>query len=516
MVVVTVLLNDVNGLRVVGINMIVVKNLSRIPICGIWNHWCRSITPSFFYERWCDWNLKKGYGNNVNQSILALLWLSKIEKGISDGNWVWVGKCESEIIMSMDMILRMELFINFMVVFTMDGYNAVLQKLFGSLNIKTKSVTNYLKECDLTVVEKRISVADMQNGKLMFGNNCPLRLRDALYGGVTSPVWSPKKYAGKEKINYINFTSLYPSVQKVFKYSVDHLCILVGQECEGVDFDELVGLVKCDILPPKHLYFPVLPLKINNKLLFVLCYLCVMEHKERCNHSDDQLVLSGIWCSPEIRKALEMGYEIVKAFEIYKYHSADDVFSSFVTHLAKLKQEHSGFPAWCYDGDGNLIDEFVEKFVSDYLECEGALLDRTLVCEQNFGLHNIVKLIFDALWGKFAQTEDRNEIVYVKAYEELIEFLDSHEYESVYFDFVDHNVLRLFCRKRSDQIPYSSDTNVVIASFVTCYPRLRLYEMLISLPSQCLLYYDTDSVIYHSPDGNELIECGSFLGEFKN
>ena len=345
-------------------------------------------------------------------------------------------------------------------------------------------------ECEY-IAEKRISVADMRNGKLMFGNNFPLHLRDALYGGRTSPVWLRKKCVGKEKIRYVDFTSLYPSMQKDFKYSVGHPRILVGQECEGVDFDELVGLVKCDILPPKHLYFPILPLKINNKLLFVLCYSCVMERKERCDHSDDQRVLSGVWCSPEIRKALEMGYEIVKVYEIYKYESADDIFSSFVRYFAKLKQDCYGFPACCYDGDGSLIDEFVEKIVCDYLEREGALFDKTLMPEPNFGLRNIVKLILNALWGTFAQNKDRSEIVYVKAYEELIEFLDSREYESVYFDFVDHNVLRLSCRKRNDQIPYSSDTNVVIASFVTCYARLRLYETLVALLSHCVLYYDT-------------------------
>ena len=81
-------------------------------------------------------------------------------------------------------------------------------------------------------------------------------------------------------------------MQKDFKYPVGHPCILIGQECEGDDFDELVGLVKCDILQPKDLYFPVLPLKISK--LLVLCYSCVMERKERCDHSDDQRVFIGI------------------------------------------------------------------------------------------------------------------------------------------------------------------------------------------------------------------------------
>ena len=40
--------------------------------------------------------------------------------------------------------------------------------------------------------------------------------------------------------------------------------------------------------------------------------------------------------------------------------------------------------------------------------------------------------------------------------------------------------------------------------------------MLIDLPSYSVLYYDTDSIIYHSTNGDEWIECGPFLGELKN
>ena len=111
-------------------------------------------------------------------------------------------------------------------------------------------------------------------------------------------------------------------------------------------------------------------------------------------------MLSGIWCSPEIEKTLEMGYEIVKVYEIYEYESVDDIFSSCVMYFVKFKQECSGFPVCCYDIDGNLIDESVDKFISDYLEHEGVLLHKALMCETNFRLCSIVKLILNVLWGR--------------------------------------------------------------------------------------------------------------------
>ena len=56
----------------------------------------------------------------------------------------------------------------------------------------------------------------------------------------------------------------------------------------------------------------------------------------------------------------------------------------------------------------------------------------------------------------------------------------------------------------------------LILLVVTCYARSRLYQASIDLPSYSVLYYDTDSIIYHATNGDELIECGPFLGELKN
>lgn len=37
---------------------------------------------------------------------------------------------------------------------------------------------------------------------------------------------------------------------------------------------------------------------------------------------------------------------------------------------------------------------------------------------------------------------------YVKMYEELIVLVENPNYENVYFDYVDHDVIRVFCRKK--------------------------------------------------------------------
>ena len=157
---------------------------------------------------------------------------------------------------------------------------------------------------------------------------------------------------------------------------------MVGNECDDINFGQFCGLVKCDILPPKNLYFPVLPCKFNGKLIFTLCHSCVFNTQEQhevninCQYLDEERTLTGVWCSPEIKRALEMGYERKKVYKLYHYESVGDIFSSFVKYFSKLKQKSSGFPACCCDQNGNLKEKLIDKFSSDYSDREGTRLDR--------------------------------------------------------------------------------------------------------------------------------------------
>ena len=59
----------------------------------------------------------------------------------------------------------------------------------------------------------------------------------------------------------------------------------------------------------------------------------------------------------------------------------------------------------------------------------------------------------------------------------------------------------------------SVDTNRVIATFVTCYARLKLFKLLTKLGKR-VLYFDSDSVIFVS--GLWEPELGDFLGDLTN
>ena len=58
----------------------------------------------------------------------------------------------------------------------------------------------------------------------------------------------------------------------------------------------------------------------------------------------------------------------------------------------------------------------------------------------------------------------------------------------------------------------SDPANIFIGAFTTCWARLKLYSYFEQVDEQ-VLYYDTDSVIYHWKSGQPYFPTGNFLGE---
>ena len=59
-------------------------------------------------------------------------------------------------------------------------------------------------------------------------------------------------------------------------------CPILGTEdCNGKHLKlNYFGLIKAKILPPRGLLLPVLPIKINNKLMFPLCRTCATNESQ--------------------------------------------------------------------------------------------------------------------------------------------------------------------------------------------------------------------------------------------
>lgn len=106
----------------------------------------------------------------------------------------------------------------------------------------------------------------------------PMEPRDAFYGGRTGAVSLYSKADEGEDIKYSYVTSLYPFVNKYKEYPVPYPLIYTNPADQ--DIHHYFGIVQVDILAPKRLFHPVLPIRAGGKLTFPLCSACVQE--EHC------------------------------------------------------------------------------------------------------------------------------------------------------------------------------------------------------------------------------------------
>ena len=62
----------------------------------------------------------------------------------------------------------------------------------------------------------------------------------------------------------------------------------------------------------------------------------------------EQRALTGTWCTPELEKAVEQGYVVVKIHEVWHFpQSRQGLFAEYVNTWLKIKEEASGWPAGC-------------------------------------------------------------------------------------------------------------------------------------------------------------------------
>ena len=172
----------------------------------------------------------------------------------------------------------------------------------------------------------------------------PLEPRDALYGGRTNASKLYHRCEGDEQIKYVDFTSLYPPVNRSKTVPIGH------PETITENFDENIsnyfGLVKCTVLPPRGLFYPVLPYRTQGKLMFALCKTCADTcNQTPCTHTESQRAIQGTWCTVEVMKALEKGYRILQIHEVWHFpQKTNTLFKDYIDTFAKIKLEASGHP----------------------------------------------------------------------------------------------------------------------------------------------------------------------------
>ena len=343
----------------------------------------------------------------------------------------------------------------------------------------------------------------------------PLEPRQAFFGGRTGAVALHAVAGEGEEIRYVDVTSLYPWVNKNSVYPIGHPSIITNPRNQ--DIKDYFGLATVDILPPAGLFHPVLPVRSGNKLTFPLCRTCVKEEQmnpmlsrsSTCCHTIEERTLRGTWTTPEIQKAVQKGYKVVKLYEVWHFapnQRREGLFAQYVNTFLKLKQEASGWPTE--------VGEDPEKrqdYIANYLRHENIQLDPDKI-EKNPGKRTTAKLMLNSFWGKFGEKPNKPKTVTITQPSQLYPYLFSSNFSLKNLRICTEDVLEAVFTEVEDNVVPSAKTNIFIACLTTAWARLKLYEALDTLGKQ-VLYYDIDSVIYRWKPGQTSIAIGDYLGE---
>lgn len=132
---------------------------------------------------------------------------------------------------------------------------------------------------------------------------------------------------------------------------------------------------------------PVLPLRAHGKLTFPLCFTCsATQNPSSCDHTDEQRALHGTWCTPEIHKALDIGYQMVQMEEVWHFEQSQvGLFAEYINKFLKLKTEASGWPA------DVITEEQKQAFIADFKAREDVELEYEKMA-LNPGMRALAKL----------------------------------------------------------------------------------------------------------------------------
>jgi len=182
------------------------------------------------------------------------------------------------------------------------------------------------------------------------------------------------------------FRTEYPFINKTAKYPVGRPTYY---DKNFPPLEDIFGVVKCRMLPPKKLLHPVLPYRFT-KLTFPLCRKCVEKKIRTCTHSDDERALTATWCTPELHEAIRQGYRVLDVYSAWHYDKSEvGLFRDYIDRFYKTKTESSDYPKDC------VTEEQKEQYIRTFFEREGILLDRSKIA-RNEGLRSLAKYMLNS------------------------------------------------------------------------------------------------------------------------
>ncbi|CAD5213648.1 unnamed protein product [Bursaphelenchus xylophilus] len=376
----------------------------------------------------------------------------------------------------------------------------------------------YFWECDIKkMLQENEDMRNFFNDEL--NNPGPLVLRDAFMGGRTGPYKLYARSDTKTQITYTDIQSLYPYVLAKYPmpFGIPERITgtgVVHWDSPGYVKDE--GVYKVLIIPPTNLRFPVVPIKINEQLMFVLCIACAKRHCKTnfpvnidCEHTPEERQFVTTIASVELRLALEKGYIVKRFYELYKCTMNMEIFKAYVMKNLKLKLEASGPPPHCN------TEQEKEEYCKEIENRYGFTIDKKNWVK-NPGLRAIAKLRLNSLWGKFGQRTNLARVEICREPSDFHRILRDFGNQISRLIVVNDTVAYLTIKRKEGYDELYDYSNILLPIFTTSCARVHLYKYMDQCQgSSTLLYTDTDSCIIQHPRGHLPFKIDYFLGEME-
>ncbi|EGT57826.1 hypothetical protein CAEBREN_10859 [Caenorhabditis brenneri] len=357
--------------------------------------------------------------------------------------------------------------------------------------LKEKYPVKIVWECEVN--EELRSNKEMTE---FFNNYEPLDIlhcEKALVGGRTEVF---KLYVNNEgkTLRYLDVVTLYPTVMKHEAFPIgppeNVPRKIIQTPMTHPDQIFFRGFLSCRVLPPRQLNLPVLPLKIDGRLLFGLCKYCVKENRKfDCTHNNEERAFNGTFTTVELKKALSLGYTITDVYHGVKYEhwvqndasGKGGLFTSYINQMMEEKIYSSGWPS------NVKTDEEKAAYCEQYFEKEHITLNDYSRFKKNPGKRAVAKLMLNSLWGKFAQNVDREVTTIV---------IDPMEFWNLVYDTTIvisivrcvNDVLVVKHHKQTETLRSLKTSAIQLAAYTTSYARLRSYRFMELVGGDNIIY----------------------------
>lgn len=245
-----------------------------------------------------------------------------------------------------------------------------------------------------------------------------------------------------ENYNYYDFNSLYPSVMVNDMPNPNYCNFIRYGKMKYIN--EYDGISNVKIKAP-DMFYPFLPFRNNEKLLF-----CIGEFE-------------GFYTNIELRKAIELGYQIESIKEQFYYSKNVFIFKDFVKELYKLRMQYK---------------------------------------RQNNEMELFIKLMLNSLYGKFGMKLESTEIKNERDINinEINQMINDGKKIDVLGDYY------IFKKElKENKIPAYAIP--IFSIYITAMARIKLYDELVSAKG---IYCDTDSII-----SKKELDTSNKLGKLK-